>query len=320
MAEDVKPSQNNVALKKFQEETVVKIQEQIQTLQEAGDLNIPANYSVGNQLKLAWLKILDTKDRNGNAAVDVCKRDSIANALLEMAIQGLSVYKKQCDFIVYGDKLTMQREYHGTIALARRLSNVGIPTGNVVYKNDDFAYEVDVLTGLKKITKHVQKLENIDPEQITGAYAIVPLENGTQYVEIMTMHQIKQAWMQGATKGQSPAHKNFPDQMAIKTVIGRACKLFISTSDDGGMMTGGDPENIDDNAPVNTTTKTTKAVKEDISITDAEIVADPPTQQQEEVKPEAKPESVKKETVKETVNKEPEAKPDGGLFPKEPQF
>ena len=41
--------------------------------------------------------------------------------------------------------------------------------------------------------------------------------------------------MQGATKGQSPAHRNFPQEMAKKTVIGRACKLFVSTSDDAGV-------------------------------------------------------------------------------------
>lgn len=318
MAEEVKTSQSNVALKKFQEETVGKIQEQIQALQEAGDLNIPASYSVGNQLKLAWLKILDTKDRNGNAAVDVCKRESIANALLEMTIQGLSVYKKQCDFIVYGDKLTMQREYHGTIALARRLANIGIPVGNVVYSKDEFIYEVDVLTGNKKIVKHIQKLENINPEEITGAYAVVPLENGDKYVEIMNMHQIRQAWMQGAQKGQSPAHKNFPDQMAIKTVIGRACKLFISTSDDGGMMAGGDLENDDnENNPKSATHSLPKAEKQKITIHDAEVVTEPQPKETVEEPPTNVEQSADK---KEDVKAEPKGKPDVGLFPEEPKF
>ena len=82
------------------------------------------------------------------------------------------------------------------------------------------------------------------------------------------------------------------------------------------MMSGGDPENVENDTPMNVTTKTTKTAKESIAITDAEIVGDPPAQQQEEVKPEAD----KKETVKETVSKETEAKPDGSLFPKEPQF
>ena len=52
----------------------------------------------------------------------------------------------------------------------------------------------------------------------------------------MNMEQIRQAWKQGATKGESPAHKNFPDQMAIKTVIGRALKIKIGSSDDSELL------------------------------------------------------------------------------------
>lgn len=48
----------------------------------------------------------------------------------------------------------------------------------------------------------------------------------------MDMLQIKNAWNQGTMKGNSPAHKNFPDQMAIKTVINRACKKYANTTDD----------------------------------------------------------------------------------------
>ena len=42
--------------------------------------------------------------------------------------------------------------------------------------------------------------------------------------------------MQGATKGGSPAHKNFGDEMAKKTVIGRACKILIGMSDDSALF------------------------------------------------------------------------------------
>ena len=59
----------------------------------------------------------------------------------------------------------------------------------------------------------------------------------------MTMAEIRQAWMQGATKGNSPAHKNFPAEMSKKTVISRACKLFISSSDDSSLFDD-EPEDI----------------------------------------------------------------------------
>jgi len=48
----------------------------------------------------------------------------------------------------------------------------------------------------------------------------------------MTMKDIRTAWNQGATKGNSPAHKNFPDQMAIRTVMNRAIKIEVASSND----------------------------------------------------------------------------------------
>ena len=50
------------------------------------------------------------------------------------------------------------------------------------------------------------------------------------------MEQIRNAWNMGAMKGGSPAHKNFPDQMAIKTVKSRAVKSFINSSNDEDLM------------------------------------------------------------------------------------
>jgi recombination protein RecT len=241
---------NANALRDIQNQTTNAVLEHVQSLQEAGDLKLPENYAVGNQIKLAWLKIMEVTDRNGKPALEVCTKESIANALLEMVVQGLSVTKKQGDFIVYGNKLTFSLEYHGTIALARRLGGiVGVPTGNVIYENDEFEYEIDPDTGRKKILKHKQDFRNIDNNKILGAYATLQLADGGTHVEIMPMTQIRQAWMQGATKGQSPAHKNFPDQMAIKTVIGRACKLFITTSDDSGLYTSKTDEDAEETIP-----------------------------------------------------------------------
>lgn len=54
------------------------------------------------------------------------------------------------------------------------------------------------------------------------------------------MDQIKQAWQMGAAKGASKAHKNFPDQMAIKTVMNRALKLEVSSTSDVDLYSDGD--------------------------------------------------------------------------------
>lgn len=209
----------------------------IESLQSTGNLHLPANYAVDNHLKAAWLILQETTDRNGGKALDVCTKPSIANALFKMVLQGLDVQKHQCYFIVYGNTLTLQPSYFGTIALAKRVGGImREPVANVIYEGDDFVYEIDNKTGKKSLVKHEQKLENIDNAKIKGAYAIVELPDGTTEMTLMSMQQIHTAWNQGPMHGNSPAHKNFPEEMAKKTVIGRACKTIVSTSDDAWMM------------------------------------------------------------------------------------
>jgi len=235
------PQAQSQEIAKIEKNIADNVLHRVQTLMANKDIRLPGGFVPENALKSAWLVLLETKDRNGNPVLQTCTRESIANALFNMAIQGLSPVKKQCDFIAYGDKLIMQREYHGTIALAKRYGGVQEAVGNVVYESDEFEYSIDE-KGYKKVTKHLQELENIDVNKIKGAYATLIFEDHERppYTEIMTIAQIKQSWMQGATKGASPAHKNFPDQMAIKTVISRACKLFISSSDDSALFDEGE--------------------------------------------------------------------------------
>ena len=204
-----------------------------------GGLLLPENYSVANNMKSAWLVLQETTDRNGKLALEVCSKASIANALFDMVLQGLSVSKNQGYFIVYGNKLEFQRSYFGTVALAKRSGGIKTePVANIIYEGDEFAYTIDPQTGHYAIVKHNQKLENIDDNKIAGAYAIVKLPNGETQVTIMTIDQIRKAWNQGATKGKSPAHQNFAGEMAKKTVIGRACKMVINSADDAWLYEG----------------------------------------------------------------------------------
>lgn len=266
------------------------------------DIRLPENYSPENALKSAWLILLDTKDKDGKPALEVCTKDSIANSLLNMVLQGLNPVKKQCDFLVYGNKLTLQREYHGTIALAKRYADIKEPVGTVIYENDVFEYEI-LPNGYKRIIKHEQALENIDPNKIKGAYATLLFQDPKRepYIEIMTMAQIRQSWQQGATKGNSPAHRNFPDQMAVKTVISRACKLFISSSDDSSLF---DEDNNGDARTLAAKQEiAANANKEEITMdVAAEVVDDKATALQQSEK---KPEMIQVETVKETADKIP---------------
>ena len=215
-----------------------KVLSRVKDLEVKKELRIPANYSAENALKSAYLILSETVDREKKPVLQSCSEASISTALLDMVIQGLSPVKKQCYFIPYGSKLQLSRSYLGTVAITKRLKGVKNVIANCIYENDVFDYELDLDTGNRKITKHEQKFEDIDPAKIKGAYAIVVMEDAQNYVEIMNINQIKKSWNQGAAKGNSGAHNNFADEMAKKTVINRACKMFANTSDDSDLLIG----------------------------------------------------------------------------------
>ena len=236
------PTENSI--KKFEPPLVEKVLTKVNSLKEIGGIALPPDFSAENALRSAWLILQDMKDKANLPVLQSSTPDSIANSLFNMVVQGLNPAKRQCSFIVYGNKLTLQREYAGSIALARRYSAMKNIYACVIYKGDVFEYAIDTTTGMKQITSHAQRMENLDDAKIIGAYAVVTFDDGSVNTEIMTMAQIQKSWEQGPTKGQSPAHKNFPGEMAKKTVINRACKLLIAASDDSVLMEPGEDGRI----------------------------------------------------------------------------
>lgn len=209
--------------------------ENIQGMEKQNDLHFPTDYSYQNALKSAWLILQETQDRNKKPALEVCTKESVATALLDMVIQGLSPGKKQCYFIVYGDKLTLLRSYFGSISVAKRVTDLVDITAEVIREGQEFIFDVEPKTGNKFLVKHEMPFNTLN-SRITGAYAIKKLQDGSLKMEIMTKEDILKAWGQGATKGGSPAHKNFEAEMCKKTVINRACKIEINSSSDSDVV------------------------------------------------------------------------------------
>ena len=196
----------------------------IEKLENIGRLTFPENYNVGNAINAAYLIIKDTKDVNKQPALNVCDIDSIKQSLMNMAIQGLNPAKNQCYFIVYGNKLTMQRSYFGSIAVAKQLNpNIEDIYAEVVYQDDTF-----------KMSKKRGK------KKIKAAYATVLYDDGREESIVMTIDQIHQAWRQSKKsvfddKGnvnEKSTHGKFTEEMAKKSVINRLCKQLINTTDD----------------------------------------------------------------------------------------
>ena len=234
--------ENQLAI--LRRDTVDVIASRVRKYQENGELRLPANYSPENAMKSAWLILQNTQDREKRPVLEVCTKDSIANSLLDMVVQGLNPAKKQGYFIAYGKQLVFQRSYFGTMAVAKQVNeNIQDIIGEVVYEGDTFKYKI--VRGKKEVTEHEQSLDNVDGKKIKAAYALVIDWNGEVIkTEIMTIDQIKQAWAQSQMKpiddkGNVKAgstHDKFTADMAIKTVINKVCKPIINSSSDSHLF------------------------------------------------------------------------------------
>lgn len=198
--------------------------QQLKAKEEFG-LTFPADYNPTNALMGAYLMLKETQDRNGKCVLETCSQASIANALMDMVTMGLSMQKKQCYPIAYGGKLQCQVSYHGHKAMAHRYGAKTIDA-EVIYEGDTFKYHME--NGRKVLDEHTQNFENINLDKIKGAYCIVTLADGSKYMEVMNIGQIKTAWKKGfGYKEGSGTHKEFTDMMAKKTVTSRACKQIV---------------------------------------------------------------------------------------------
>lgn len=221
-------NQNQVAI--IQKDITDDVNKSLTRLQDEG-LQLPTNYNASNALKSAFFKLQEIKDKNNNPALEVCSKSSIANSLLDMVVQGLSPAKTQCYFVVYGNTLKMERSYFGTQAVLKRLTNVKDIWANVIFEGDVFDYEID--GGREKLLKHETNFLNRDND-ILGAYAVVKTSEDEELLTVMTRKEINTAW--GQSKTSQGVHKKFPQEMAKRTVINRAAKAFINTSDDSDLL------------------------------------------------------------------------------------
>lgn len=228
------PANNQVATQSETKTITQKVLARIDQMKEEQELSLPVNYNAANALNSAYLALQKVKTRNGKNALEACTPTSISKALLDMTLQGLSPAKDQCYFIAYGNELQMQRSYFGTVAAVKRLDGVQKVRAEVVHQDDEF--EIGSNDDMELIVKKfVPKFENQD-KPIIGAFALIKTDEGNSYT-VMTKKEIDQSWSQTRQKNNR-VQKDFSQEMAKRTVLNRAAKMFINTSDDSDLLTG----------------------------------------------------------------------------------
>jgi recombination protein RecT len=285
-------------------ETFDMVMVKVTGLQKTGELKFPTDYAPGNALNSAWLMLQDTQDKSGAPALTVCTKASIRNAMLRMVGQGLNPDKSQCYFIVYGNKLSLQRSYFGAMHLAKSVDErIDDIYAEVVYGGDEFEYEISL--GKKIIKKHAQSIKNVNKFDIVAAYAIIAYKDGTTTTTIMTFEEIKQSWKQskmnpfdeeGKIKATS-THGKFTAEMAMRTVINKACKPIVNSSSDKNLMAKFATENDLENAQM----EAQEEIENNANTIEIQPIAEDAKPEKEQPKEEKKAETAKEVPAHVTV-------------------
>lgn len=129
----------------------------------------------------------------------------------------------------------MQRSYFGTVAALKRLEDIDKISAEVIHEGDVF--EIGSNAEMETIVKKFEpKFENQD-KPLVGAFAMIKKTDGTVSFTIMTKKEIDQSWRQSRNK-TNMVQQNFGQEMAKRTVLNRAAKMFINTSDDSDLLSG----------------------------------------------------------------------------------
>ena len=203
-----------------------KVFNQINILQNEQGLVLPNNYNVSNALKSAYLTLAGSNLLNTD-------QTALAQALLDMCIQGLTPAKRQCYFINYGGKVNMMRSYFGDRSVCINAGIVDEIQANIIYQDDvvNVNYVNDRMT-----VEHTTNWANFE-KPIVGAYAWAILPDGTKIYDIMTIDRIKKSWAMSKNNTNNKLQSSFTDDACKRTVIRHLAKNLFNSSGDNEVIT-----------------------------------------------------------------------------------
>ena len=182
-----------------------------------GQLEFPKNYNYVSAVKYAALVISQTK------SLCECTKSSIAQALSDMALQGLDISKKHGYFIKYANELKFFRSYLGDVAAIMQSGFVKAIKALVVYEGDTF--ETGIVNEEVVLCHQTSFANKNNP--IIGAYAVAILPEGAKIYCIMTKKEIDKSWAK-STNANNTTQRDFPQEMAKRTVIRRLVKMLFT--------------------------------------------------------------------------------------------
>ena len=242
-------AEKNTSLMAVSHNIVAPIVQRIPEMLKTEELLEVGGYSAASAIKSAELTLPNLTDSYGNKLLETCTPISIQNALLNMLKAYADVSKGQCYFIPYKNKKTGANELQMQLsadgwAMQAKLFDPTIKgiTGNVVWKGEEFKEKV-LPNGKHVLVEHITNpFGSTTVNDIVGAYCIIERIDGTSYIEaLVSFEQLKKMWGQSSMhpideKGnvkEGSNHYKFPNEMAIKSVVGKACRPIVKREANG---------------------------------------------------------------------------------------
>lgn len=224
-----------------------KVLKSLGEMTDSQGLVLPQGYNPTNALKSAYLKLAESNLLNTD-------QTALAQALLNMCIQGLTPAKNQCYFINYGGKVNMMRSYHGDRAACIASKLVKNVEAYIIYEGDT----VDILyTEAGMEVKHTTNWLNMD-KPIKGAYAVAYMNDGTRKYDIMTFDRIKKSWGMSKNQSNNKLQQTFTDDACKRTVIRHLTKNIFNQSTDSNPVIDSYCETTDNEYDYNKPSQETK--------------------------------------------------------------
>ena len=154
-----------------------------------------------------------------------CDRQSLYLACQKAAQDGLIFDGREAALVQFKDQAQYMPMVAGLLKKLRQSGQLSTITAQTVHKNDAFSFN----PARDDIPQHEPDWFG-DRGEMVGVYAVARMKDGGYVVEIMNMAQINKVKGVSRTSNFGP-WKDWPEEMAKKTVLRRLCKLLPSSAD-----------------------------------------------------------------------------------------
>lgn len=184
---------------------------------------VPENTIKSAMFEIAKVVDKDGVSMLDKALTNVKTYNSVINAVNQLLIQGLDAGKKQAYFLPYKDEIALQRSYFGTVTMLKRLDEFKDIVAHEYYEDNipEFEFDVETMT----LSKIKSWNPNPKSKNLAGAFAVIYKKDGTFEVTNMTIDEIHTSWSQSQNYGQT-VWLNTPEEIQAAKKAGHKVKEF----------------------------------------------------------------------------------------------